>query len=204
MRTFSLVKPDETEQKDTGEVVSNNKQRYFPESAEMRQKAIHLGTTILAILVYGGLCAKFGLALATLIAAGVSCVSIPIVIYALRNRHIWLPFYNEKILGAKLPEIVPEFETDYQFIVMKNKLQLVAANQFPRFFNLQFVRVIYKEVPNGIMYDVTKHYWSTKNEFIELTLSNKEPLAKAWDKKFRAALLKNAQLQTEVELHYQE
>lgn len=201
MRAFSIVQNDDT---DTKTDLLADKQVYMPESAEVKRRAIKLGSVVFSFLVYGALCAEFGLPAATLLAGGIACVLLPFAILALRKKHLWEPFYNKRILGIELPEIEPEFAAEFQFILMRETLQLMVVNPIPHFFNVKFVRVKFDQVPNGVLYEVAKHTWSGKKEYIELRLSDAETLAKAWDKKLRSAILRGRDFKPEILIHYQE
>lgn len=202
MRVFTIVRDDDKDK--ITEPLESKKQNYIPKSAKIKSRAIKLGSIIFAFIFYGALCSKFGLSVATLLVGGISCILLPIAIFAVRNKNLWEPFYNERILGIKLPEIEPEFTADFEFILMKDTLQLVVKNLIPHFFNAKFIRVKFDQVPNGVLYDVVKHTWSESKEYIELRLSETEGLAKAWDKKLRASILQGRSYKTEVLIYYQE
>ncbi|GEM_PF-1641881 len=201
MRAFSIIQSDDDDEKVES---SESKQDYIPKSAKIKRHIIKLGSIVFAFIFYGALCAKFGLPIATLLIGGISCVLLPIAIFALRNKNLWVPFYNKRILGIELPKIEPEFTANFRFILMKDMLQLMIINPIPRFFNVKFVRVKFDQIPNGILYDVIKHTWSGKKEYIDLRLSETESLAKAWDKKLRASILQGRSFKPEVLIYYQE
>jgi hypothetical protein len=162
--------------------------------------AIKMGALILPLLLFGGLSARVGLPLATLLAAGVCVLLAPIGIFAFRNKTRLERRLLRRMIDAPNAEAGRVLFAEFRFWATRRGLQLFVRSDYPRFSHQGLVRVIHDDVPNGILYDVKSHYFDEAYcaESMELEVSSDEPLAKAWDRDLRRKLLSNPNLRIEV------
>lgn len=163
--------------------------------------ALKLGAVLLAFICFGGLSAQFGLALASLMTAGLCVLLIPPAIYLHRNKDRLEAKFMRRALNVQEPEEQDQvFETDFKFWATRNGLQMYVRSNYPRFLGQKHVRVIYADVPNGILYEIKSHYFDEDRsaESLDLQVPPGDPMAKAWDKKLRQKIINNCDIDIEV------
>ncbi|MDF1496464.1 MAG: hypothetical protein P1P90_00200 [Patescibacteria group bacterium] len=200
MSHLSLAKQIESDAIDTVEdTMTGNKLSPY-ERAEQKLNAVKIGAIVMAVIIYAGLSAELGLALGSLIAGGLAALLVPVAIYLQRNRARLEEKFMRRLLKIPEPVLNEVFETDLRVFPTARGLQLYSKTNFPRFSDQKFVRVIFDDVPNGILYEVKSHYFEEKQcaEALDLQVPDSEPLAKAWDKKLRNKLHKNPDMAIEI------
>ncbi len=169
--------------------------------AKHKLSALKLGAVLLAFICFGGLSAQFGLALASLMTAGLCVLLIPPAIYLYRNKARLETKFMRRALNVQEPEKQDHvFETDFKFWATRKGLQMYIRSNYPRFHGQKFIRVIYSDVPNGILYEIKSHYFDEDHcaESLDLQVPTGDPMAKAWDKKFRQKIIDNCDIDIEV------
>ncbi|MBD3281271.1 hypothetical protein GF391_00810 [Candidatus Uhrbacteria bacterium] len=170
--------------------------------AKHKLGAVKLGAVILIFICFGGLSAQFGLALASLLMAGTCALLIPPAIFLYRNKDRLEAKFMRRALNVQDPEESGEqvFETDFKFWATRDGLQMYVRSNYPRFHGQKYIRVIYSDVPNGILYEIKSHYFDEDRcaESLDLQVPPGDLMAKAWDKRLRQKIIENEKPDIEI------
>ncbi len=180
------------EQPETRETVVMKEPGSYKKAVQ-KLAGIKVGAAILACIVYGALCAKFGLALASLLTAGISVILIPLAIYYERNKAKLEEKFMRKTLKVPEPEELEnrDFTADFKYWATRSGLQFYIKSGYPRFHGQKHIRVLYEDVPNGIPYEIKNYYFDEEHgaESLDLEIPSDDLMAKAWDKKLRQKII---------------
>lgn len=181
-----------TEETHENKVAMSQPGRY--KQALHKLASIKVGAAIIAVIFYGALCAQFGLALATLLVSGICVILIPPAIYLKRNKARLEAKFMRRALQIPEPEEEnQDFTADFKYWATNTGLQFFIRSGYPRFLGQKQVRVIYEDVPNGILYEIKNYYFDEEHgaESLDLEVLAGDLMAKAWDKKLRQKIINN-------------